>query len=424
MKKLPIIILLLIHVSVSGQNFDSFFINKTLRLDYIFTGNVQSQSVALDQLNELPQWAGRRHHLSTPLLQGNGNIKVYDLATNQCIYINTFSSLFQEWLTTPEAEMVSRSFENVFLVPFPKAKIKVEINLIDKEHHNRLLISHIIDPDDILIHKKGHKNITPYLLIHKASDNQKSINIAILTEGYTKDEMPEFMKYAEETVRQIFSYSPFNKYKDRFNVYAVQSESKESGVSIPRDNAWKETAFSSHFDTFYSNRYLTTGKVKDIHDALAGIPYEHIIILANTDTYGGGGIYNAYTLATTGHPDFKPVVVHEFGHSFAGLADEYFYDSDALDQTYSHDVEPWEQNITTLKDFSSKWASLLPSGTPVPTPVSEKDNYPVGIFEGGGYSSKGIYRPAFDCRMRTNSYNEFCPVCQVSIERLIQYYIE
>ncbi|SHF40901.1 M64 family metallopeptidase [Dysgonomonas macrotermitis] len=424
MKKLPVLILLLIHISVSGQNFDSFFINKTLRLDYIFAGNVQSQSVALDQLNELPQWAGRRHNLSTPLLQGNGNIKVYDLATNQCIYINTFSSLFQEWLTTPEAEMVSRSFENVFLIPFPKAKIKVEINLIDKEYHNRLLISHIIDPDDILIHKKGYKNITPYLLIHKASDNQKSINIAILAEGYTKDEMPEFMKYAEETVRQIFSYSPFNKYKDRFNVYAVQSESKESGVSIPRDNAWMETAFSSHFDTFYSNRYLTTGKVKDIHDALAGIPYEHIIILANTDTYGGGGIYNAYTLTTTGHPDFKPVVVHEFGHSFAGLADEYFYDSDALDQTYSHDVEPWEQNITTLKDFSSKWASLLPSGTPVPTPVSEKDNYPVGVFEGGGYSSKGIYRPAFDCRMRTNSYHEFCPVCQASIERLIQYYIE
>ena len=72
--------------------------------------------------------------------------------------------------------------------------------------------------------------------------------------------------------------------------------------------AWKHTAFGSHFDTFYSDRYLTTSRVKAINDALAGIPYEHIIILANTEQYGGGGIYNAFTLTTAHHPNFRPVV--------------------------------------------------------------------------------------------------------------------
>ena len=418
------LLLLFVPLISQSQEFDQFFIDKTLRIDYIFSGNSSTQNISVDQLNQLPQWAGRKHNLSGSCWAGNGNIKVYDVETNKCIYVNTFSSLFQEWLTTPEAEQVTRSFENVLLVPFPKNKVKIEVTLTGKEHNTQASISHIIDPKDILIHPKGYTSTTTYAIIHKGTNPDKCINIAILAEGYTKEEMPDFLKYAEESVNQIFSYYPFSKYKDSFNVYAVQSESKDSGVSVPRLKEWKQTAFGSHFDTFYSDRYLTTGHVKDIHDALAGIPYEHIIILANTNVYGGGGIFNAYTLTTTGHPDFKPVVVHEFGHSFAGLADEYFYDSDVLDQTYSHSVEPWEPNITTLKDFAVKWQNQLPVNTPIPTPTDLKDKYPTGVYEGAGYSSKGIYRSSFDCRMRTNTYKEFCPVCQNAIEKLILYYLK
>ena len=156
---------------------------------------------------------------------------------------------------------------------------------------------------------------------------------------------------------------------------------------------------------------------------MAGIPYEHIIILANTDVYGGGGIYNSYTQTTAHHPMFKPVVVHEFGHSFGGLADEYFYDDDVMTDTYPLDVEPWEQNISTRVNFASKWKDMLPSGTPILTPIAEKKKYPVGVYEGGGYSAKGIYRPAYDCRMKTNEYPEFCPVCQRAIRRMIEFYV-
>ena len=157
---------------------------------------------------------------------------------------------------------------------------------------------------------------------------------------------------------------------------------------------------------------------------LAGIPYEHIIILANTDEYGGGGIYNAFTLTTAHHKDFKPVVVHEFGHSFGGLADEYFYVEDLFSDTYPADKEPWEQNITTLTHFGSKWKDMITAGTPIPTDPKQSKKFPVGVYEGAGYSAKGIYRPSVDCRMKSNPAGAFCPVCQRALERLINFYTE
>ena len=179
--------------------------------------------------------------------------------------------------------------------------------------------------------------------------------------------------------------------------------------------------------TFYSPRYLTTNSVHMIHDCLVGIDYEHLIILANTDTYGGGGIYNSYTLTTAHNPLFKPVVVHEFGHSFGALADEYFYEQpDHTENFYKLDYEPWEQNITSLVDFKSKWADMLDKHTKVPTEPTDKrkKNYSIGVYEGGGYMTKGMYRPAVVCRMRDNEATQFCPVCQRAIERMIRYNTE
>lgn len=414
----------LLTIGIDAQIFDDYFINQTLRLDYAFTGNHLTQAVSLDQLSQLPEWAGRRNHLSELVRQGNGQVKIIDLKSGKCIYTDSFSTLFQEWQTTAEAKAVRKSFENTFLVPYPKNKISVEIKLRDKTGLYKTAIKHTIDPNDILIKKKGLKNILPYTVIHQGGSIEKSINVVILAEGYTASEMSEFHKHAKTTCDQIFAHSPFNKHQDKFNFFAVESISKDSGVSVPRDNKWNETIFHSHFDTFYSDRYLTTANVKDIHDAIAGIPYAHIIILANTSVYGGGGIFNAYTLTTTGHPDFGPVVVHEFGHSFSGLADEYYYDSDVLDNTYLKTVEPWEPNITTLVKFSSKWKELLSPLTPIPTNKALADKYPIGVFEGAGYSSKGIYRPALDCRMKTNTCKDFCPACQRATEQLIKFYTE
>lgn len=178
-------------------------------------------------------------------------------------------------------------------------------------------------------------------------------------------------------------------------------------MSDPGKGLWLDTALGSHFDTFYSQRYLTTLHLKRLHDLLAGTPYEHIIILANTSHYGGGGIYNSYNLSYTGGGQFEPVVVHEFGHSFGGLGDEYPYGDD--DPMYFPDTEPWEPNLTTRHDFSGKWQNLIDEGK-------------AGLIEGGGYLSKGVWRGRENCRMRTNEEPDFCPVCQQALRRLINFY--
>lgn len=306
----------------------------------------------------------------------------------------------------------------------PAQPVEVEVILLDPHRNVRASMKHIVRPDDVLIAQKGISHITPYKFLLQNGNSEKCIDVAILAEGYTPQEMQTFYEDAGIACESLFAHEPFKSMKKRFNIVAVASPSIDSGVSVPRLNEWKHTAFSSHFSTFYSDRYLTTSRVKMIHDALAGIPYEHIIILANTKEYGGGGIYNSYTLTTAHHPMFRPVVVHEFGHSFGGLADEYFYDNDVMTDTYPLDVEPWEQNISTQVDFASKWKDMLTNGTPIPTPTNENEKYPIGVYEGGGYSAKGIYRPADNCRMRTNEYPTFCPVCQRAIRRIIEFYTE
>ena len=423
--KLFCCIVLFFFTFVEGyaQNFADYFQDKTLRVDYIFTGDARQQAIYLDELSQLPSWAGRQHHLSELPLEGNGQIIVKDLATKRCIYKTSFSSLFQEWLTTDEAKETAKGFENSFLLPYPKQPVEVEIVLYSPRREVMANYKHIVRPDDILIHKRGVSHVTPHRYMLQSGNEKECIDVAILAEGYTGKEMDLFYQDAQNACESLFSHEPFRSMKDKFNIIAVASPSTDSGVSVPRENQWKQTAGHSHFDTFYSDRYLTTSRVKSIHNALAGIPYEHIIILANTDVYGGGGIYNSYTLTTAHHPMFKPVVVHEFGHSFAGLADEYFYEDDTMTDTYPLDIEPWEQNISTRIDFASKWENMLTKGTPIPTPATERKKYPVGVYEGGGYSAKGIYRPAYDCRMRTNGYPEFCPVCQRAIRRVIEFYI-
>ena len=425
MKKHILFLLCLIAVSSTrAQVFADHFADKTLRVDYIFNGNASGQAICLDGLSALPTWAGRKHHLAELPLQGNGQIVIRNAASGKTIYTTSFSSLFQEWLETDEARNVTKGFENTFLLPYPLQPVEIEITLLDPRRNVRASMKHIVHPNDVLIEQKGNSHITPHKYLLHNDSPEKCIDVAILAEGYTLQEIQTFYEDADIACKSIFDHEPFKSMKKRFNVVAVASPSTDSGVSVPRLNEWKHTAFGSHFSTFYSDRYLTTSRVKAIHDALAGIPYEHIIILANTEEYGGGGIYNSYTLTTAHHPMFRPVVVHEFGHSFGGLADEYFYDNDVMTDTYPLDIEPWEQNISTQVDFAAKWKDMLSENTPVPTPAEVSENYPTGVYEGGGYSAKGIFRPAENCRMRTNEYPAFCPVCQRALRRIIEFYTE
>ncbi len=402
-------LLLLCNAAQSANNFGAKLTDKTLRLDYIFSGTDKTAEIALDALYVSEGWAGRRVNMDKVPVRGNGQLKMVDSANGEVLYMMSFGTLFQEWQTTEEATLVRKSFENVFLAPMPTVPVSVTLTLYDVNNRVEAEMTHPVNPSDILIRPVG-KNPVECRYVHKSGPVEKCIDVAIVAEGYTADEMELFYEDAREAFESIMNHEPFGTLRDKFNFIAVPLVSQDSGVSIPKQGIWKNTAVSSNYDTFYSDRYLTTLRVKRLHDALDGIPYEHIIILANTDNYGGGGIYNSYTLTTAHHPAFKPVVVHEFGHSFAGLADEYYYD-DMYVQYYYPGVEPWEQNITTMTDFGSKWEDMM-----------GKDG--VGLKEGGGYRSKGVWRAMEDCRMKTNSAPVFCPVCRRAIRKMIEFYAE
>ena len=426
-KAITLVFALLTAINIHAQDFDKHFLNKTLRIDYIFAGNASIQMVALDELSEFDTWAGRRVNLGEVPVRGNGEVKMIDAESGETIYRTSFSSLFQEWLTTDEAKTLTKSFEATFLLPFPKKNIFIETTLLDNEGKVQASLRHEVIPQDNLIRKHSSQNPTPHEYLLKSGPMEDKIDIVIMAEGYTPEQMGLFMQDARTACDEIFRHEPFATMKDRFNVVAVMSPSEHSDVSVPQDGMWKKTAVNSNFMTFYSPRYLTTNSVHLIHDHLTGIACEHLIILANTDTYGGGGIYNSYTLTTAHNPLFKPVVVHEFGHSFGALGDEYFYDEpDHTANFYKLNYEPWEQNITSLVDFESKWADMLDKRTKIPTEPTDKrkKNYTVGVYEGGGYMTKGMYRPAVICRMRDNVATQFCPVCQRAIERIIRYNTE
>lgn len=410
MKKLFLSFLCLIScAALYAQDFDKWFSDQTLRIDYIFSGNATEQHLAVDELCVEPRWYGRKQRLAELPAEGNGQITVRDHRTGKIIYRNSFSTLFQEWQSYPEAKSLTKSFENVFLVPMPKDTADITVDLRNNRREIVGTLTHQVVPTDILIRHIGETNVTPYVTLQQAGDTTRCIHIAYVAEGYTEEEMPLFIEDAKKAMGFLFSYEPFKSMRDRFNIVAVKSPSVESGTSEPGKGLWKNTAMHSNFDTFYSERYLTTLHLKDLHNWLAGTPYEHIIVLVNSDRYGGGGVLNSYTLCTAHNKAFRPVVVHEFGHSFIGLADEYAYDTEEVPM-YPHDVEPWEKNITTKVDFNGKWEKLI-----------GKDPK-AGLYEGAGYSPKGVYRAYPDCRMRTNEHPEFCTVCKQIIQDAIDFY--
>ncbi len=412
---------LIATTNTAAQNYEENFNDTTLRLDYIFAGTNEEQSIYLNNMKSYNGWYGRRVNMNILPLAGNGSVTVTDTTGMDTIYRHSFSTLFQEWQATEEATRVARSFESTILIPMPKKKVQVTVELKNMANGTKSYLKHTIDPKDILVRKHDSRKTMPHVFLRKAGDSREKIDVVFIPEGYTQEEMAQFRKDCEESIDALMEHKAFRERRDRFNFIAIGAPSKESGVSVPQKDEWKSTTVGSHFDTFYSTRYLTTPNVTQLYDLLDGIPCESIIILANTDVYGGGGIYNNYTL-TAAHNEWKrPVVVHEFGHSFCGLADEYYYD-DQFVSIYPADIEPWEPNITTLVDFDSKWKDMLPEGTPIPTPADGEDIYTkVGVYEGAGYQSKGAYRPMQDCRMKTNLSPDFCPVCTRAIMRIIDF---
>lgn len=407
------------------NEFSYYFESSSLRVDYYLTGDADSETFVLQQLKKEQYWGGPNriaNNLEPDL--GNYRFSVYDSITNKLLFRKGFCSLFQEWQTTLEAKTKQASYYHVNMMPFPKKTIKYKLekrSFNDGEFYN--VHEQYINPTTFFI---INESPTPYKVIQVAGNNKpkKRIDIAFIAEGYTKDEMGKFKSDVKKTWNYITSISPFSEYKELFNVYAVESPSVESGTDVPGEHIFKNTILNSTFYTFNTPRYLTTSDIKSLHDAAAVTPYDHLFVLINSERYGGGGFYNYYSCTTSDHGYSLKVAIHEFGHGFAGLGDEYYTSDVAYEGMYNLSVEPWEPNITTLVDFDSKWKDMVHPEMEVPTPRNYDLRDSVGVYEGGGYTAKGIYSPFQDCRMKSNIPDSFCPVCSRAIERVINYYTQ
>ena len=421
MKKALFFLVIMLPMTVWAQ-FDQYFTESSLRVDYVLTGNRQTTTFSLKELIREPYWSGSKTNLIDDLEFGNYIVKVFEAGTDHLLFSKGYQNLYGEWVITPEALKLTKSFEESVIVPFPR--VKIDVALCRKTWEGELVegMRITVNPDDYFIRDYDNLNLPIYEAWIGNKDITKAVDIVILPEGYTQAEMGKFIKDCDFFVTSLFDYAPYDRYRESFNVRGVMAPSEESGCTMPGDHIYKNTVMRFSFWTFDSERYCMSTDNRDIRDLAGQVPYDQIYVLVNTDKYGGGGIYNFYCSSASSNSFSGDVIIHEFGHGFAGLADEYYNDETGYDHMYNLEVEPWEPNITTMVDFSDKWGDMLDKKTPVPTPREKKYEQTIGVFEGGGYEPKGMYSPHMDCLMKTFRGHEFCPVCQRAIERMILYY--
>jgi hypothetical protein len=402
----------------AGDSYTKYFTGNSLRIDFMLCGKYQSTQAFLVRLKQEPYWGGTQSHLVDSLGYGQYKVTVKDQQSGEIIFSQGFCTLFEEWQTTDEAKEVSRAFEQSVTVPFPHKTVEVSVFERRKGNVFEPVLQITVDPESRMIIKDLPVEHETRLIIG-SREPHRAVDVVFLAEGYAKGEKEKFFADVRRFSDYLFSMAPYNELKEKFNIRAVAVVSEQSGTDDPRRNQWSNTAFHSSFNTFDTDRYLESMDVFRIRDAAALVPYDQIFVLVNSDKYGGGGVYNHFSLGTADNVKSLPVFIHEFGHGFGGLGDEYYASSVAYNDYIDQSVETWYPNLTTLVDFGSKWKHLVAPNVPVPTPDEKKFHKVTGVFEGGGYAAKGVFRPAYDCRMKTNEAEGFCEVCKASIRKVV-----
>ena len=403
--------------------YEDWFDDQSMRVDFLLAGDHEETHVFLHDIHHESGWAGSRKNLLFPFYYGKYFMVIRDSATEKEIFSQGFNTLFGEWQTTMEAQRTKRSFEQSFVFPRPISPFLIELYKRESMDQSNLLFQSYIAPSSYLI-----ENRRPVAYetaeIQISGDPSSHVDLVYIAEGYTQKEQEVFLQDVKRFNAYLFRMQPYSERMEDFNVRVVMPFSEDSGPDIPGEDIWNKTILDASFYTFGSERYLTSSSYWKIRDVASSVPYDHIIVLVNSPKYGGGGIFNHYSVFSSGHQNSPEVFVHELGHGFAGLGDEYYSSSVAYSEFYKLDKEPLVPNLTTLVDFDSKWKDMLDQDIPVPTPANAEYAGKTGVFEGGGYSAKGIYRPANNCRMKSNTAEGFCPVCREAIGKMIDYYLE
>ncbi len=458
-------------------DFSKIFTGQTLRFDYFHSGTQGEEQIALDAIRLEDEWPGSRRRLIDDTNLGKYLFSVRDAKSGQQLYSRGFASIYGEWETTGEAaDGTWRTFHESQRFPEPKRPVILGLEKRDAAGDFVQIFSLEVDPAHrsvvraALSQRGTLRGNLRELEIHGAARDH--VDLLLLGDGYTASEESQFFADAERAMGYLFSHQPFARHREAFNVRALYRPAAHSGVTDPRAGRWRDSPLGLSYNAFDSERYLLTYENRALRDLAAQAPYDALILLANSDKYGGGGIFNLWTTAAIHSSQAAYLVVHEFGHSFAGLADEYYTSPVSYEDFTAPGVEPWEPNITALLDPAKlKWRALMSpeAQTPLPTPWNQElydktvlafqaeraklraagasestmDAYfakvknttepmlqaephagQVGAFEGAGYQAKGLYRPAIDCLMFTRNPDDFCPVCSAAIERVIRLYTE
>ncbi len=474
MKKIAMLLILITGIC-RGQTYDFDFYETTMRIDYFHTGTKGKEQITIDKVYREDQWPGSKINLLDTLNLGDSFVRVSDLQTGRLLYSRGYSTLFAEWQTTDEAiNGFWKTCHETIRLPFPKRKVVVDFLRRDRfiAPNEKMGFSQIfttvINPNDptVVNTEKKPKTFSVSDAMLNGSPNKK-VDILIMGDGYTRDDMEKFRKDLKHFTETLFSYEPFKTHKEDFNVRAIEVISAESGIDMPDLNIWKNTALGTMYNTFGSARYILTEDNRILRDIAGTAPYDFITILINDKRYGGGGIFNLYTTSftQTAKPGYEwemdYVYVHEFGHCFAGLGDEYYNSQISYIDFYPKGIEPWEPNVTRMNTKETlKWRDLVTGEIQIPTPWNKaaydsiealrgnldrlaEDYYDkreglmkksndilnnssltgkVGAFEGSGYTSNGMYRPAVNCIMFSLSLVSFDPVCAAAIEKMIEMY--
>ena len=432
MKKIIASLLLLFALvatgAVTAQNvkFKNYFTDATLRINYLRVGNRQHDSICMRSVERIPTWAGSLTQLLDPFDNGNYRIVVLDPATEHELYSRGYNTLFQEYRDTPQGADSIASFQEVVRLPWPKKPVDICFQQRGTDQKMYTQLRYRFDPDSaqaqLVRQSKLREAVDPIKLQYKGNPHKK-IDVVIVPEGYGPADSLKMVRDLHSFCDYLLGQEPFRSRAADFNVWGVPSMGEATGITDPGKGILVNSLVGSSYNTFGADRYLMTMQLFRLHDAIGSIPFDHIIIMANSTTYGGGAIYNFYAMSSLNEMAYK-VLPHELGHSIGGLADEYVDEDLSYGDIHALTQEPVEPNITTLVDFSSKWQSLLPAGTPVPTPADESvprtENGPLGVYEGAGYHSHGIYRPTMRCMMR--DYAPFCPVCSRRLNAIFDLY--
>ncbi|MFB0517128.1 MAG: M64 family metallopeptidase [Candidatus Neomarinimicrobiota bacterium] len=470
MRRLLLFLLLPLAYTL-GQAFDNYFTGQTLRFDYYHSGTATEEHISLDQVRLEGSWPGSRAHLVDDTNLGKYLFQVVDTASGQVIYSRGFASIYGEWETIGEARKgIWHSFHESQRFPEPRKPVRIILNKRGNDGAFHPIYTGLVDPQSRFVNRSSIAAQGKVWALFENGPPAAKVDLLFLSEGYTKKERRQFHKDVERLAGVLFGAEPYHSRKGDFNVRAIDLAAVESGISNPRAGIWRDSPLGLSFNAFDLDRYVLTWANQIIRDIAAQAPYDALIILFNDRKYGGGGILNLYTTASARSNEAPYLLIHEFGHSFGGLGDEYYASTVAYEEFIPPGVEPWEPNVTALLDPQQlKWWHLLDIDTPIPTPwnqaaydsasyayqqkrrelreqgaseesmdalfgevkaitkaMLEAEPYfgKVGAFEGASYQAKGLYRPEVDCIMFSRNHHYYCRVCTEAIERIIDLYAE